>query len=110
MTGRGNDCLISVDGANNRVPNQGPDCASHKHKKRSALRCEIALCVLTGDIVWINGPHQAGLCPDIETFRDELMMELLPNESQWPRLMIGALASIQPMSSVLQDLLTRKRC
>ena len=36
--------------------------------------------ILTGDIVWINGPYPCGVWPDISIFRDALITELLPGE------------------------------
>ena len=35
---------------------------------------------MTGDIVWINGPYEAGKYPDISIFRDALMTELSAKE------------------------------
>ena len=64
---------MSIDGADFRVPNHGPQFSSHKYNKKSALRYEVGLCILTGDIVWINGPYEAGVWPDISIFRDSLI-------------------------------------
>ena len=44
---------------------------SHKFKY-SAVRYEVGLSILKGDIVWINGPFPAGLYPDINIFRENL--------------------------------------
>ena len=77
---KGNDCLLSCDCADFRIPNHGPAFASHKYNKKSALRYELCLCILTGDLVWINGPYEAGRWPDIEIFRDALISELDPGE------------------------------
>ena len=71
---------MSVDGTDFRIPQNGKKFSSHKYKGKSALRYEVCLCILTGDIVWINGPYEAGMWPDIEIFRDTLMSELAPNE------------------------------
>ena len=62
------DCLMSIDGADFRIPNHGPDFSSHKYKKKSALRYEVGLCILTGDICWINGPFKAGENNDLGIF------------------------------------------
>lgn len=72
---KGNDCLISVDGTDIRIPEHGRVFYSHKFKK-SAFRYEVALCILTGDIVWLNGPYPAGKWPDINIFRDSLQSHL----------------------------------
>ena len=44
------------------------------------MRYEVCLCILTGDIVWINGPYNAGRWPDINIFRDSLLSHLGENE------------------------------
>lgn len=51
---------------------------SHKFKQGSALRYEVALCILTGEIVWINGPYEPGIWNDVKIFRNALksMLEL----------------------------------
>ncbi|GAX24473.1 hypothetical protein FisN_2Hu038 [Fistulifera solaris] len=76
---KGNDCLISVDGTDFLIPEHGRAFYSHKFKK-SAFRYEVALCILTGDIVWVNGPYEAGLWPDINIFRNSLRSHLEPGE------------------------------
>ena len=75
----GNDCLISVDGTDFQIFEYGRKYFSHKNKK-SALRYEIALNIITGDIVWINGPFPAGKYSDITIFRDSLITFLGPSE------------------------------
>ena len=75
----GNGCLVSVDGTDFRIPQHGRKFYSHKFKK-SGLRYEVALCIMTGDIVWINGPYEPGIWPDIKIFRDSLMSHLGRNE------------------------------
>ena len=73
---KGNDCLVSVDGTDFKVPNFGPAFSSHKFAKKGGVRYEVALCILTGDIVWIHGPFPCGRFPDISIFRDSLMSHL----------------------------------
>ena len=75
-----NDCLLSVDGTDFRIPNHGPAFASHKYKGKSALRYEVALDIEEGDIAWINGGFPAGRWPDEEIFRHGLRSWLDPNE------------------------------
>ena len=76
---RGNDCLVSVDGTDFRIAEHGKKFYSHKFKK-SGLRYEVCICILTGDIVWINGPYEAGKWNDISIFRDSLLTHLEANE------------------------------
>ena len=68
-----NDCLISVDGTDLRIPQQGPaqkgnTFSFHKNKGKSALRYELAVDIKTGYLVWINGPFPAGAFPDVTIF------------------------------------------
>jgi hypothetical protein len=76
---KGNDCLLSVDGTDCRIPEHGRRFCSHKFKK-SGLRCEVGLCVITGDCVWINGPHECGTWNDLMMFRNSIMSHLGENE------------------------------
>lgn len=71
-SGSSNDCLLSVDCTDVRIPNHGPMFASHKFKGKSGLRYELAIDILTGDLVWINGPFPCGMFPDIVIFRHTL--------------------------------------
>ena len=70
-----NDCLISVDGTDFRIAEYGRLFYSHKFKK-SALRYEVGICILTGDIVWTNGPYEPGIWNDIMIFRNALKSNL----------------------------------
>ena len=76
---KGNNCLVSCDGTDFRIPEHGPPFYSHMFKK-SGLRYEVCLCILTGDIVWINGPYNAGRWPDITIFWYSLLSHLGKNE------------------------------
>ena len=71
----GNDCLITVDGTDFRIAEQGKIFYSHRYKK-SGLRYEVDLCILIGDIVWINDPNECGIWPDISIFRNSLISHL----------------------------------
>jgi len=46
-----------------------PKWFSHKFNG-PGLRYEVALCIATGDIVWINGPFPCGMFSDWVIFRD----------------------------------------
>jgi hypothetical protein len=48
---------------------------SHKFKKMG-LRYEIATCIMTGCIVWINGPFPCGEYNDLKIFRQGLLQYL----------------------------------
>ena len=57
----GNDCLMSIDGTDVRIPQMGTAIrgnafASHKFMFKSALLYEIGFSILGGDLVWIQGP------------------------------------------------------
>lgn len=75
-----NDCLLSVDGTDFRIPNHGPQFASHKYKGKSALRYEVALDILKGELAWHHGPFPAGAWPDISIFRHALKYHIDENE------------------------------
>ena len=74
-----NDCLMTVDGTDFEMAEQGRFCWSHKFD-RSGLRYEVGISILSGDICWINGPYEAGTWPDISIFRDSLMSHLDDSE------------------------------
>ena len=59
--GKGNDCLTTCDSTDFWIAEQGKAFYSHKFKK-SGLQYEVCLCILTGDIGWVNGPYECGLC------------------------------------------------
>ena len=75
---RGNStktCKCTVDGTDCRIYEPNPfnrKWFSHKFKK-AGLRYEVAVCIKTGDIVWINGPFPCGRWPDLKIFRRALM-------------------------------------
>lgn len=71
---------MTVDGTDFQMPQLGPLFSSHKFAKKSGLRYEVAVCILTGDIVWVNGPYECGKWNDIKIFRDSLMSHLAPFE------------------------------
>jgi len=82
----GNDCLVSVDGADFVM--QGfpsvPFCKQKawftKKHNGPGIRCEVGLSILGSDIVWIHGGFPCGDWPDIEIFRHALMHFLDPHE------------------------------
>jgi hypothetical protein len=68
-----------VDGTDFRI--QGRKTPRGKYNKAwysqkfkgPGIRYEVAVCILTGHIVWINGPFLPGDWPDIEIFRAGLL-------------------------------------
>jgi hypothetical protein len=52
---------------------------SHKFRS-SGLRYELAVCIKTGEIVWLHGPFPAGDWPDVNIFRHALKHYLGENE------------------------------
>ena len=71
----GNDCLASVDGTDFQLAWGAKDkrFVCHKFKKKPGLRYEVAVCLRTSDIVWINGPHYPGTHNDIAIFQMALI-------------------------------------
>jgi len=81
----GNDCLMSIDGTDFRIPQTGAAIrgnafASHKYAGKSALRYEIGVSILGGDLVWIQGPYPAGSFNDVKIFNKVLRHWLEPGE------------------------------
>ena len=46
----------------------------------AAFRYEVATCIQTGDIVWVNGPFKAGRWHDLTIYRRDLKHLLAPGE------------------------------
>jgi hypothetical protein len=78
----GNDCLLSVGGTNFWIAmSYSKPFWSYKFKK-SGVRYEVGLCILTGDICWWNGPHKTGIWNDGMIFEDAFMMNF-ECEERW---------------------------
>ena len=77
-----NDALTCVDGTNMDHPNYKPFWKGwFNHKTNgTGVAWEVALCIRTGHIVWINGPYPPGMYPDISIFRDALLSFLEQGE------------------------------
>ncbi|CAB9530981.1 unknown protein [Seminavis robusta] len=67
MNDNGSRCLVTVDGTDFRIREPGPFSTGWFTKKFNGpgLRYEIAVCIQTGWIVWINGPFPCGEWVDI---------------------------------------------
>ena len=70
---------MSVDGTDFRIFHCGRQFYSYKYRA-SGLRYEVAICILSGECVWISGPYEPGLWNDISIFRNGLMHELEEGE------------------------------
>jgi hypothetical protein len=75
-----NDCLVSVDCVDFRIPFHGRRFHTHKWKFGSGLRYEVAVGILSGDVVWISGPYEPGIWNDISIFRNGLLSMLEEGE------------------------------
>jgi hypothetical protein len=71
----GSRCLVSVDGTDFAIFEPIPfDPKWYSHKINGAgLRYEIAICIQTGEPVWINGPFPCGSWPDLRIARNALV-------------------------------------
>ena len=81
----GNNCLMSIDGMDFRIPQtgapvRGNSFASHKYAGKSALRYEIGVSILGRDLMWIQGPYPAGSFNDVKIFNKVLRHWLDPGE------------------------------
>ena len=66
---------MSINGTDFRIPQTGEVkkgnwFANHKYSFKSALRYEIGVCIIGGDLVWIQGPYPAGRFNDIASFNN----------------------------------------
>ena len=80
-----NDCTMTVDGTDFCIPQKGAVTkgnafASHKYSGKSALSYELGVDILTGNLVWIQGPYPAGKYTDIKFFNKILRNFLEPGE------------------------------
>lgn len=82
----GSDCLLSVDCCDFEIEEpypyeEGWSKRWYSHKfKGPGLRYELALCILTGDICWTNGPFPCGIKNDWAIFQESLLHYLDENE------------------------------
>jgi hypothetical protein len=60
------------------LPKKGNAFASHKYAGKSALRYELGISILRGDLVWIQGPYPAGKYSNIIIFNKVLTNFLEP--------------------------------
>lgn len=67
-----------MNGTDFQIPQQFPSKPYYSYKFRGpGLRYEVALCIRTGEIVWINGPFKPGELTDLMIFRLGLKQKLL---------------------------------
>ena len=77
---------MSVDGTDFRIlqkglAKKGNPFGSHKYAGKSALRYELGVDILAGNLVWIQGPYPAGKYNDIAILDKVLAHFLDPGES-----------------------------
>jgi hypothetical protein len=105
-----NNCLMTVDGTDFRVPQKGMATignafASHKYTGKSALRYELGMSILGGDLVWIQGPYPVRMYTDIKIFNKVLHHFLDPGSKSRPTR--GTLDT--PTKSSVQRMLELRR-
>ena len=76
---------MTINGTNFRIQQKGVvkkgnAFGSHKYAGKSALRYELGIDILKGNLVWVEGPYPAGAWPDIKIFLNSLAGHLLPGE------------------------------
>lgn len=71
-------CLISIDGTDCAIKEIYPFNPSIFSQKLNgpAFKYEIGACIATGDIVWVNGPFEAGM-HDATIFKEEGLRDAL---------------------------------
>lgn len=64
----------SVDGTDCMIQEPTPfDPKWYSHKfKGPGLRYEIGLSILTGSLIWVNGPYESGSYPDLKIFKRKM--------------------------------------
>jgi hypothetical protein len=67
---------VSVDTIDCPIPFQGRKFHLQKFKFGSTLRYEVAICILCGDLVIVNGPCDPGIWNDISIFRNSPLLRL----------------------------------
>ncbi len=80
-----NDCLMTVNGTDFRVPQKGTATkgnafVSHKYAGKYALHYGLGVSILGGGLVWIQGPYPTGKYNDIAIFNKVLHHFLDPGE------------------------------
>lgn len=75
-------CYVTLDGTDFRIAEPMPFSKKwYSHKfKRAGVRYEIAICIQTGEIVFVNGPFACGRWPDVKIFKSKLLGLLAPGE------------------------------
>ena len=71
---------MSVDCTDCKILQKGRSFASFKFAKKSGLRYEVGVAIMSGQIVWINGGFPCGLYNDLTIFRASLATMLDPQE------------------------------
>jgi hypothetical protein len=68
-------CLLAVVGTDCPIHEPKPSNSMYYlHKfKVLGLRHEIGVCIQTGWIVWVNGPHVFGAWPDLKIVQEKLV-------------------------------------
>ena len=74
------DTHVSVDCTDCKILQKGRSFASFKFAKKSGLRYEVGVAIMSGQIVWINGGFPCGLYNDLTIFRASLATMLDPQE------------------------------
>jgi len=81
----GNDCLMMINGTDYRIPQKGAArkgnaFGSFKYAGKSALRYELGVDILAGNLIWVSGPYPMGKYTDIAIFNSVLANCLEPGE------------------------------
>ncbi len=77
----GNDCLMTMDGTDFRIPQKGivkkgnvlaPHKLCHKYVGKFALWYKLGVDILVGNLVWMQGPYPAGKYTQIKKIKKVL--------------------------------------
>lgn len=78
----GQTCFCSIDGVDFKILEPKPfNRKWYNHKFHGpGVRYEIALCIQTGNIVWMHGGYPCGEWPDLKIARESYVHMLHPKE------------------------------
>jgi hypothetical protein len=78
---------LSYDNRRHQLPHPAEGCrkegdlfCSHKYAGKSALRFELEVDILAGNLVWVEGPYPASTWPDVVFFNSVLSHYLEPGK------------------------------
>ena len=95
---------MNVDSRDFNIAEHGTKWYSHKFK-RSGLKYDVGICIMTGDIVCANEPYEPGVYNDIMIFKSHLGFVERVEADDWHIGEAPLCINVQKLSLIL-----KKRC